>query len=177
MRWASTGVDRRRGLPNNPLQDLAGILDFHPQIHLNNNVGKLSRLMLATCKYKEIYDMQASRRKATWFNMQKLVVNIYALGILVLRLQHPSRFSLRSHHRVSPWPTHNLNKIQRKPTKPNQSHLRFQLIMSGSMPLMTVSTTVITVLHSIEVVHITHELWLFSDSRILVVPTSTLTHF
>jgi hypothetical protein len=29
--------------------------------------------------------MQANRRKATWFNMQKLVVNNYALGILVLK--------------------------------------------------------------------------------------------
>jgi hypothetical protein len=29
--------------------------------------------------------MQASRRKATWFNRQKLVVNNYAIGILVLR--------------------------------------------------------------------------------------------
>jgi hypothetical protein len=35
---------------------------------------------------REIYDMQASRRKATWFNMQKLVVNNYALGILVLKV-------------------------------------------------------------------------------------------
>jgi hypothetical protein len=41
--------------------------------------------MVATCKYKEIYDMQANRRKATWFSMQKLVVDYYALGILVLR--------------------------------------------------------------------------------------------
>jgi hypothetical protein len=30
--------------------------------------------------------MQANRRKATWFNMQKLVVNDYALGILVLKV-------------------------------------------------------------------------------------------
>jgi hypothetical protein len=30
--------------------------------------------------------MQASRRKATWFNMQKLVVNNYALSILVLKV-------------------------------------------------------------------------------------------
>jgi hypothetical protein len=30
--------------------------------------------------------MQANRRKATWFNMQKLVVNNYALGILVLKV-------------------------------------------------------------------------------------------
>jgi hypothetical protein len=38
--------------PNNCLQDLAGIPDFHPQIHLNNDAGKLSRLMVATRKYK-----------------------------------------------------------------------------------------------------------------------------
>jgi hypothetical protein len=30
--------------------------------------------------------MQANIRKATWFNMQKLVVNNYALGILVLKV-------------------------------------------------------------------------------------------
>jgi hypothetical protein len=62
--------------------------DFHSQIYLDNDAGKLSRLMVATRKYKKIYDMQASRRNATWFNMQKLVVNNYALGILVLRSQH-----------------------------------------------------------------------------------------
>jgi hypothetical protein len=49
---ASTGVDRRRGLPHNRLRDPAGILDFHPQIHLNNDAGKLSRLMVATRKSK-----------------------------------------------------------------------------------------------------------------------------
>jgi hypothetical protein len=32
--------------------------------------------------------MQANRRKATWFNMQKLVVNNYALGILVLKVSY-----------------------------------------------------------------------------------------
>jgi hypothetical protein len=36
--------------------------------------------MVATRKCKEIYDMQSNRRKATWFSMQKLVVNNYALG-------------------------------------------------------------------------------------------------
>jgi hypothetical protein len=45
------------------------------------------------------------------------------------------------------------------------------------MPLMTVSTAVITVLHSAEDVHVTHESRLSLDSRILVVPMSTLTHF
>jgi hypothetical protein len=30
--------------------------------------------------------MQANRRKATWFTMQKLVVNDYALGMLVLKV-------------------------------------------------------------------------------------------
>jgi hypothetical protein len=42
----------------------AGIPDFHPRFHLNNDACKLSRLMVATHKYKETYDMQASRRKA-----------------------------------------------------------------------------------------------------------------
>jgi hypothetical protein len=40
-----------------------------------------------------------------------------------------------------------------------------------------VSTSGITVSHSADVVHVTHELGLSSGSRILVVPTSTLTHF
>jgi hypothetical protein len=79
-------LDCWRGLPNNRLQDPAGIPYIHPRIHLNNDAGKLSRLMVATRKYKEIYDMQASRRKTTWFNMQKLVVNNYALGILGLKV-------------------------------------------------------------------------------------------
>jgi hypothetical protein len=35
---------------------------------------------------REIYDMQANKRKETWFNMQKLMVNNYALGILVLKV-------------------------------------------------------------------------------------------
>jgi hypothetical protein len=42
--------------------------------------------MVATRKYKEVYDMQANRKKATWFSMQKLVVNNYDLGILVLKV-------------------------------------------------------------------------------------------
>jgi hypothetical protein len=50
---ASTGVDRRRGLPNNRLRNFADIPDFHPRLHLNNDGGKLSRLMVATHKYKE----------------------------------------------------------------------------------------------------------------------------
>jgi hypothetical protein len=50
---ASTGVDQRRGLPNNRLQNSADIPDFYPRFHLNNDAGKLSRLMVATHKYKE----------------------------------------------------------------------------------------------------------------------------
>jgi hypothetical protein len=60
---AFTGIDRRTGLPNNHLQNSADIPDFHPRFHLNNDAGKLSRLMVATRKYKENYDMQANRRK------------------------------------------------------------------------------------------------------------------
>jgi hypothetical protein len=50
---ASTGVDWRRGLPNNRLRNSADIPDFHPRFHLNNDAGKLSRLMVVTRKYKE----------------------------------------------------------------------------------------------------------------------------
>jgi hypothetical protein len=52
---ASTGVDRRRGLPNNRLRNFTDIPDLHPRFHLNNDAGKfrLSRLMAATRKYKE----------------------------------------------------------------------------------------------------------------------------
>jgi hypothetical protein len=50
---AFTGVDWRRGLPNNRLQNFADIPYFHPRFQLNNNAGKLSRLMVATRKYKE----------------------------------------------------------------------------------------------------------------------------
>jgi hypothetical protein len=42
---------------------------------------------------------------------------------------------------------------------------------------MTMRTTVITVLHYAEVVHVTHKLFLSLDSQIHVVPMSTLTHF
>jgi hypothetical protein len=74
---------------------------------------------------REIFDMQANRRKTTWFNMQKLVVNNYALGILVLKVTTTSIAS-RSHTMTDPQP----NEIRfDKPTKPNQTHLRFQLIM------------------------------------------------
>jgi hypothetical protein len=87
-----------------------------------NDVGKLSRLMVATRKYMEIYDMQASRRKATWFNIQKLAVNNYALGILVLRSRHLLKvltsIASRSLTMTDPQP----NTIHfDKPTKPNQT--------------------------------------------------------
>jgi hypothetical protein len=45
-------LDCWRGLPNNRPRDPAGILGFHPRIHLNNDAGKLSILMVATRKYK-----------------------------------------------------------------------------------------------------------------------------
>jgi hypothetical protein len=78
--------------------------------------------MVATRKYKRNDDMHASRRKATWFNMQKLVVNNYALGILVLRSQHLLKvltpIASRSLTVTDPQP----NNIHfDKPTKPNQT--------------------------------------------------------
>jgi hypothetical protein len=77
--------------------------------------------MVATRKYKEIYDMQASRREATRFNMQKPVVNNYALGILVLRSQHLLKFltliASRSLTMTDPQP----NKIHFDKPQPNQT--------------------------------------------------------
>jgi hypothetical protein len=77
--------------------------------------------MVATRKYKEIYDMQASKRKATWFNMQKLVVNNYALGILVLRSQHLLKVLTSIASQSLTVTDLQPNKIQfDKPTKRNQ---------------------------------------------------------
>jgi hypothetical protein len=80
--------------------------------------------MVATRKYKENYDMQASRRNATWFNMQKLVVNNYAIGILVIRSRHLLKvltlIASRSLTITDPPP----NKIHfDQPTKPNPSQV------------------------------------------------------
>jgi hypothetical protein len=52
-REESHRLDCWRGLPNNHPRDPAGIPNFHPRTHLNNDAGKLSRLMVATRKYKE----------------------------------------------------------------------------------------------------------------------------
>jgi hypothetical protein len=97
MGGASAGVGQRRGLPNSRHRDSAGIPDFHHHFHLNNDVGKLSRLMVATRKYKESHDMQANRRKSNLFNMQKPVVNDYALGILVLKVTTTPQASYFDH--------------------------------------------------------------------------------
>jgi hypothetical protein len=40
-----------------------------------------------------------------------------------------------------------------------KSHPRFLIIMWGPMPLITMSTAVITVSHSVEVVHVPHDSW------------------
>jgi hypothetical protein len=40
--------------------------------------------------------------------------------------------------------------------------------MWGSMPLITMSTAVITVLHSAEIVHVPHESWSFLQARYLL---------
>jgi hypothetical protein len=45
-------LDCWRERPNNRLWDPTEIPNFHPRIHLNNDAGKLSRLMVATRKYK-----------------------------------------------------------------------------------------------------------------------------
>jgi hypothetical protein len=83
--------------------------------------------MVATRKYKETYDMQASRREDTWFNMQKPVVNNYTLGILVLSSQHLLKvltlITSRSLTVTDPQP--NKNPLQQT-NQTNQTHIRFQ---------------------------------------------------
>jgi hypothetical protein len=66
--WAYIGTNRWRGLPNNRLQGSIRIPDYHPQNHLKN------------------YDMKTSNKEGqTWFYLQKIVVDNYALSILVIR--------------------------------------------------------------------------------------------
>jgi hypothetical protein len=78
--------------------------------------------MVATHKYKGNDDMQACRRKVTWFNMQKPVVNNYALGILVLRSQHLLKVltSIASPSLTVTDPQPNTIHLD-KPTKPSQT--------------------------------------------------------
>jgi hypothetical protein len=63
VEWAFTCVDQWRGLPNNPLQNRAGNLDSIPRVHLNSNVSRLSRLMVATRKYEGNHDMGANGKE------------------------------------------------------------------------------------------------------------------
>jgi hypothetical protein len=50
-------------MTNNHLQGQAENLDSIPQVHLNSNAGKLSRLMVATDKYRGKYDMEANSKE------------------------------------------------------------------------------------------------------------------
>jgi hypothetical protein len=87
--------------------------------------------MVATHKYKEIYDMQTSRREVTWFNTQKPVVNNYALGILVLRSQYLPKVltSIASQKLTVTDPQPNKHPLrQPNQTNPNQNPV-FPLIM------------------------------------------------
>jgi hypothetical protein len=49
-------------MPNNHLRDQAENLGSTPRVHLNSNAGKLSRLMIATHKYGEKYDIEANSK-------------------------------------------------------------------------------------------------------------------
>jgi hypothetical protein len=50
-------------MPNNHLRDQTENLDSTPQVHLNSNAGKLSRLMVTTRKYGGKYDMEANSKE------------------------------------------------------------------------------------------------------------------
>jgi hypothetical protein len=92
--------------------------------------------------------MQASRRKATWFNMQKLVVNNYALGLLVLGSQHLLKIltliASQSHTVTDPQPNEIHFNQTTKPTKPNPSqfptnHVRVHAAHDREHAVITVS--------------------------------------
>jgi hypothetical protein len=61
--WTFTGIDRWIGPPNNHFRDQDENLDSTPRVHLNNNAGKLSRLMVATRKYGAKYDMETNSKE------------------------------------------------------------------------------------------------------------------
>jgi hypothetical protein len=48
---------------NNHVWDQSENLDFTPQVHLNSNTCKLSRLMVATHKYGGKYDMEVNSKE------------------------------------------------------------------------------------------------------------------
>jgi hypothetical protein len=50
-------------MPHNHLRGQAKNLDSTPRVHLNNNAGKLSRLMVATRKYGGKYGMEANSKE------------------------------------------------------------------------------------------------------------------
>jgi hypothetical protein len=53
----------RNCLSNNHLRDQAENLDSTPRVHLNSNAARLSRLMVATCKYGGKYDMETNSKE------------------------------------------------------------------------------------------------------------------
>jgi hypothetical protein len=142
--------------------------------------ARLSRLMVATQQVWEI--------NVTWrFKQGWLTIGFWLAAGSGYTLPKASRHlsklqSFQNRTSITPQSqlrrvdlTNETNHTQPYQTRPNQSQV--PLIMWGSTPLMTASTAVITVLHSTEFVHVPHESWLSSDSRILIVWASTLTHF
>jgi hypothetical protein len=78
----------------------------------------LSRLMVATQQVWENVTWGLITRKARLrFDVQKAIVMTYALSILGNELISLKKWP-RSHHRISPWPTHSLiSPLRHNPTK------------------------------------------------------------
>jgi hypothetical protein len=121
------------------------------------------------------HDMGALEKEASLLvDLQKAVVVSYAKLLwlmpkaLLLKTRHWTyhRVHCGSSTKAQDWPTPNI------PTIPTQ----VTLIVQGSMPLMTMSTTVMTVLHSVEVVHIPHGPRLSLVAKHPLIWRNTLTH-
>ena len=144
--------------------------------------ASLSRLMVATRKYGKNYDMKAkSKEGSTLVWLAESSGKIYALTNLVNKYRthlltdtDPDRITESHRDR----PTTYWNPLRQDPIQDlTKTHPRFPLIMWGSMPLMTVSTAVKTVLHSAEVVHVSHESRLSLAAGYPLYGRNTLTHF
>jgi hypothetical protein len=171
----STGNDRRRDLPSIPLLARTGRRGTILLLHQWQWKASLSRLMVATQQGGGNHDMGALDKEASLLvDLQKAVVVSYAKLLwlmpkaLLLKTRHWTyhRVHCGSSTKAQDWPTPNI------PTIPTQ----VTLIVQGSMPLMTMSTTVMTVLHSVEVVHIPHGPRLSLVAKHPLIWRNTLTH-
>jgi hypothetical protein len=176
---ASTCVDRGRGLPSFLPLARTGLMDSTRLLdHLWQQKSRLSRLMVATQQVGEndMRVVQQGRLDAVWltesggYNLcqnQLWLILSYKLFLSKRDIEPTTKSTMAVRPKRIDWPT----------ISTSNPPIRVTLIMWGSMPLITLSTTVITVLHYAEVVHILHESRLSLVARHPLIRWNTFTHF